>query len=686
MESYENTEAIRAIEEKKEDLEKAFASDESSTAGNKFLLKERFEINFNMPIDWLDANSAKAYRVHDRIDNKKELYALICNNETAPRSSCLPKLKSLNHHSILSLVEYGIVKNPLKNSRNVALIYEIPQGGRVIDKKETDIDFRYNYERFKTAILRLLSAIETLKGLSITHRAIRLDNLYYKDPERTEIILGDCVASFPGFHQGPLYETIENMMSQKEGRGNGYDDDDFYSVGMVGACLYLGQEPLQNLSAPELLRIKLKKSSYHTVLGDVSVPNQFSNILRGLLNDIKSARWKYIQAYNYLEGKGAINQPIRHERPKKSITINGEKVHEPIDVAFAMHNYVSEAFELIKSGKFLDWIKNGIDDEATTKKIEKAIQQVLKQTEKPDIVVAKICILIAPSLPIRINGLSLFPTGAPKAIFYALKTQKNLNPFYELFSSDLIKTWYMEQENLRSPVNANEFQNYINSKEMGYGIDRIMYDFDDDLPCVSPLLGDDFVNSATKILRALDTTYSIQKTDVDPYDKTIIAYLRCKLGKKVDAIVANLNSSKEEMRISSILKLYTTLQKKYGPPKVPFLGMWMINFCKPLIKIYHNIKYQKYLERELIKINKNGKLYEIFDVLENSDARIRDAKDYNKVVAEVNNLLTEKNKILSSSNKLDDEAKHISMKAASALAVLTMVASFVLNIIHMVLK
>lgn len=149
-----------------------------------------------------------------------------------------------------------------------------------------------------------------------------------------------------------------------------------------------------------------------------------------------------------------------------------------------------------------------------------------------DVIIAKISIMLAPELPLRLRDLCLFPDGAPKAIFYALRKGSDTKVFHELFSSELIKLWYLEQEHMRSPANAAEFRIYINRQDIGYGLDRIMYDFDDDIPCVSPLLGDEFVNSPTRILRALDNTYARQIVKSMPYDRNIIAYLRCKMGKK----------------------------------------------------------------------------------------------------------------------------------------------------------
>lgn len=649
---------------------------------NKYLLKERYEIDFSTPLAWLDNNGAKAYKVQDKIDEKKELFALICNNITAPRSSLLPYIKSIDNPYIMKLVEYGTVTTPPKNSRNMALIYKTPLGGKIFENETTNADLKNHPDRLKTIILNLLSASEVLKGYNITHRSIRTDNIYYRSIDKKEIVLGDCLATFPAFNQPPSFETIESLLSLKEGRGNGSEKNDIYAIGVVALSLYLGHTPLSDLSAPEILRLKIKKGSLFALLGEEKLSSQLLPVFKGLLNDYQEQRLGYIQAYNILEGKpGATTVASASERPKKSLTINGEKVYTARDVAVAMLSYPNEAFELIRSGKVLDWIKNGLENESLAAKVEKVISGNIENITNEETIVSKICILIAPQLPIKLKDMALFPDGTPKAIFYTIKSGNDIKPFYDLFSSDLIKLWYQEQENMRSPANAAEFKAYINRKDLGYGIDRIMYDFDEDLPCISPLLGDEFVNSASRVLRALDHTYATKQVTSAPFDKTIIAYLRCKMGKKIDGILTDLNTNRDELQASAILRLYTSMQNKFGPAKLPNLAKWLVSSSMKIIKSYHNLKFQKTLERELLKINKNGKLFEICEILEDEDARQKDRIDYAKAINDANYLLNEKNKILNSSHKLDEEAHGIALRFASILAVLAMTASFVFNII-----
>lgn len=452
-------------------------------------------------------------------------------------------------------------------------------------------------------------------------------------------------------------------------------------------ALYLGHELGGDISTPELLRIKQKKGSYQALLGDDKIPNQISPVLRSLLNDNVDARLNYVQAYNLLDGKSNnYTSSGTTDRPKRTISFNGEKFYAARDFAIAISAAPQEAYELVRSGKLLDWIKNGLENEKLAGKIEKMLTASPEGSTSTDVIIAKISIMLAPELPLRLRDLCLFPDGAPKAIFYALRKGSDTKVFHELFSSELIKLWYLEQEHMRSPANAAEFRIYINRQDIGYGLDRIMYDFDDDIPCVSPLLGDEFVNSPTRILRALDNTYARQIVKSMPYDRNIIAYLRCKMGKKIDGILTNLGSGKDYLQASAILRLYTSMQNKFGPAQLPHLSQWLASSSVAIIKSYHNLKYQKFLERELLKINKNGKLHELCDILENEEARNKDKANYTKAVSDINFLLAEKNKLVNNSYKMDEEARSLAIRFTSILAIMVMLASFVFNLILWVIK
>lgn len=654
---------------------------ESTDSDNTFLVKERFEIDYNSPLPELDSNGAKAYLTKDKINPQRELFALLCDNNFPPRLSLLPYLKSLDHPNLLKLVEYSVVDYTPQKTMNMALIYNRPTGPKVSKALPSE---RPSPEKFKSLVMSLISGCEALKNYNLTHRAIRLDNLFFKDSEASELVLGDCAASFPALFQPAAYETIENMLCLPEGRGQGSSYDDIYSAGVSLLGLILGHEISPNMSAPELMRLKLKKGSLTALAVGERVPSQYVPILKNMLDDLTENRWNCTQIYNYLEGKSSNFNGETTDRSMRALTIGGEKYYTAKSAALAMQEKPDDALSVIRNGKLLEWIKNGLENEKLYNKIEKLIQDD-KENQGNRFLVPQICICLDYSLPIKCGNTYIFPNGLPKAVFHSLKTHQSLEDFYQILSGDLIKIWYQEQPYLHAPSNSNEFRVYLARNDYGYGIDRIMYDFDEDLPCTSPLIGKEFVNTPSRLLKALDSNYN-QNKDSKPYDKNIIAYLRCKMGKKIDGILTDINANQDMLKIAAVIRLYANIQNKNGPVQLFNLTKWLMKAAKPIILNYHNIKYRRFLERELVKISKNGKIIEIYEILDNEEAKKKDRAEYSEALKKTNILMTERNRLLSGSSKLDEEARELALKFGSVLSILTMLSSFIFSIIYWVLK
>ncbi|MBE6452469.1 MAG: hypothetical protein E7012_03150 [Alphaproteobacteria bacterium] len=649
---------------------------------NMFVVKERFEINYNNPMPEYDTNGAKAYQVKDKINPQRELFALICDNNFPPRLSVLPYLKAIDHPNLMKLVDYSVVDYLPSSTMNMALIYSRPLGEKVSEAKQ---DGKINSEKIKSLLNSMVSAIEALKAYNISHRAIRLDNIFYKDSECSEIVFGDCAASFPAMYQPDEYETIESLLCVPQGRGNGSSSDDLYAVAVVLLELMFNHPIRLGITTSELLQSKLRKSSLTTLIGNDKVSSQFAPILKGMLEDNADTRWKAATIYNHLEGKSNnFSNSDGVERSMRAISIAGEKYYTAKSASLALLENPNDALVLIKNGKLQDWIKNGLENEKLFNKIEKIIQ-ANKENENNKLLVSQVCIYLDYSLPIKCGDYFIFPDGISKTIYHYTKTHQPLDSLMQVLSGDLVRLWYQEQPYLHAPANSSEFKGSLSRNSYGYGIERIMYDFDEDLPCTSELIGGEFVNTPSKLLRALDNNYNTYK-DKSPFDKNIIAYLRCKMGKKIDGIITDINANQDAMRISAVIRLYASIQNKSGPVQLFNLTKWLMKTSKPIISNYHNQKYRKFLEREVVKISKNGKIIDLYEILENEEAKNKDRKEYSEALKKLNLLMAERSRIVSGDAKLDAEAKELAIKFGSILAILSMLSSFVFSVIYWVLK
>ncbi len=652
----------------------------AKTTMQHYLLKERFEICFDQPLPKLNSNGAIAYEVKDNINPQRNLFALICGDETSPRLSYLPYLKSIDSPYILKLIEYGTIKTP-SDKESMALIYNKPTGPKanIFEANAPKISF----DTFKSLSLSLLSACDSLKTFGVTHRAIRLDNVFYKDPSCKEIVLGDCLASFPSMYQPDVYETIENTLCSSYSRGNGFFEHDRYAAGVVLLGITLNHDITSELSKQELVRQKLRYGSFNFLSNNEKINSQIAFILKSLLDDNGENRCDYTRLYNYYEGKTQSLFSAENDRSTRALNVGGEKCYTAESVAVNILSDINSGLELLQNGKLLEWIKTGLEKEKLYAKIEKQIQA---EKENPDkhMLLNKICTFLDSSLPLKYGDDYMFPEGLAKTLFYYKKNNLSLTPIQTLISSDIIKIWYQEQPSLRAPSNAGEFRAYLSRSDYGYGFDRIMYDNDEDLPCISPLLGNVFVNSASRLLKALDKFKGDHQTL--PFDKNIIAYLRCKMGKKIDGILIDLNANQDHIKLGAIIRLYANIQNKHGPAQLTNLSQWLVSISKPLIQSYHNLKYQKYLEQELLQVSKTGKIIDIVNLLENDEARDKDKIDYSEALKNANFLLTEKSKIISGDAKLEEEAKDLAMRFSSIIAVLTMLSALAFSLIYWIIK
>jgi serine/threonine protein kinase len=660
-------------------LEKSALSEQMVPENKNPLLKDRFEINFDAPLPLFDTNGAKAYEVKDHIDPQRALFALVCNDQVSPRLAYLPYMKSIDSPHILKLVEYGLITKE-DGSETIALVYHKPTGPRA-DSFVPDSE-KITPDRFKTLALSIMQACDVLKTFGLTHRAIRLDNVFYKDSSRSELVLGDCLASFPSMYQPASYETVENMLCAPQSRGNGLPEHDIYAAGAVLLALALNHNITSELSVDEQIRQKMKNGSFAFLSGNEKIHNLIGIVLRSLLDDNSENRCDYNHLSNYYEGK-TTTFATDSEKSNRALIINNEKCYTRRSAAMAMLSNHDFGIEVIQSGKLLEWVKNGLENEKLYAKIEK---QITADKENPDksMLLAKLCIFLDCYLPLKYADGYIFPNGLAKTIFYNKRHNIPLTSLQSLIATDIIKLWYQEQSGLRAPSNAGEFKLYVSRNDYGYGFDRIMYDFDEDLPCISPLVGKKFVNNLSHLLKALDTFKGNYQTM--PFDKNIIAYLRCKMGKKIDGILTDLNANQDAPKVSAIIRLYANIQNKNGPAQLNGLTQWLAAVAKPLIQSYHNIKYQKYLEQELLKISKSGKIIDIVEILENEEARHRDRSEFSEALKTANFLLSEKAKILSGDSKLENEARELALRFTSILAVLTMLSAFVFSLIYWMMK
>ena len=97
------------------------------------LLRDRYLIDFNIPLTDMDTPSAKGYTVEDRRDLGRKLFGLVCTPGLPTRTDAMAALKDEVLDGLMPLVEWDTIDCPLLGQRSMIVIYERPLGGRVLD-------------------------------------------------------------------------------------------------------------------------------------------------------------------------------------------------------------------------------------------------------------------------------------------------------------------------------------------------------------------------------------------------------------------------------------------------------------------------------------------------------------------------------------------------------------------------
>lgn len=177
------------------------------------ILAERYLIDGAAPLPNLDSPCALAYGVNDRENPDVNLFALVCQPGMPVRADAIRKHRSAGIRGVMPIHEWGYVLWEPAKSAVAIIIFEKPLGGKLSELIAAGTTRIGEYDVVQRVLIPITDAILSLTAEGLVHRAIRPDNLYYMDSDLTELVLGECVTTPPGYDQPVMYEGVERSMA-----------------------------------------------------------------------------------------------------------------------------------------------------------------------------------------------------------------------------------------------------------------------------------------------------------------------------------------------------------------------------------------------------------------------------------------------------------------------------------------
>ncbi|HME21367.1 MAG TPA: hypothetical protein VKI44_08450 [Acetobacteraceae bacterium] len=472
-----------------------------------------------------------------------------------------------------------------------------------------------------------------LQGRGMTHRGIRLDNVFQSAPGQP-VVLGTAWAAPPAMAQPALFEPPYTAMCMPAGRGDGNIADDVYALGVLLLCLAIGHAPLAQLDDAAIIRRKLERGSYAALAGDVRLPPIIGDLVRGMLAEVPEHRptpTLLLDPAAARERRVAARPPRRAQRP---INLVGGDIWDARSLAYGLAVEPSQGMNALRSNVIEQWLRRGLGDAQLAARVEELVRHLPPSaSDDGAALVMRVIAIIDPLAPLCWCGLALWPDG----IGTALAVAQSGDPDAAAKLEDVVirqeaGNWAAlradrcDFEALR--VETRRQHSWLQQRGHGGGVTLLSYLLNPLLPCASPLLDGHWVARLTDLLPALEETAGrVDRRQTEPVDTHVAAFIAARLERRLDKELSVRTGGSAEAACLAQIRVLAQLQARLHPRPLPALAAWFGTRAEPVLATWRNRARRAGVEERLQAPMRTGYLSPMLLALEDPAGRSADAQE-----------------------------------------------------------
>lgn len=650
----------------------------TGTLGGAAIVADRFQIEPDKPLPDFDYGPTKAYAVTDLRDSGEATYAILPDPELPLRLLTVARLRRFNNNHLLRTLEWDTVDWAPEGKRRPAVILERPHGARLFPTAKARIDPLREENLVRRFLLPMSVVLEDLSLSTVVHRNIRAENLFLDgtDPDRSAIMLGECVSAPPGYLQPCVYETIECGMSHPAGRGEGSAANDFYALGITAAFLLMGRNPLAGMDDQQIIQLKLSSGSYSALLTNARVPTSMIEVFRGLLNDDPIERWDLEKLQLWLGGRrGSPKQQVRPNKASTPLEIRGRPYDTARSVADALSRNWDEALTLVQNGEIDEWLRRGLADEDRTEAVNVAKAVGAEDETVTDSTLARIIFALDPVGPMRFRDFRSTLDGMGALLAAKYGDEKFREIFLTILNDHLLDFALSMNNRLRSDIYrlAGAFERLVPlvaKGDIGFGLERALYSLNLAAHCRSPLFDQDYVAELGQLVPALDRLVKAKGGTVDSLmDRHIAAFVALRMKTPIAPELRDLRDASDHFGFAlptARILAFAQEQVKSGP--APVLCASVAAMLEPALERFHNRETRSAIRVHIKQIAEAGYLSAVVAEVDDKEALLVDDYNFKFSAAEYAGTIYQLERIVYERENRDAIARHISSQVASLLA------------------
>lgn len=627
---------------------KTFSAARLNYSDTPCVINDHFEIVPSEPIKELSNNFATAYHAvkigSDPESGAPEYYALCFKNLMPTRLNEIIHQAGNQIPRYQGPVDYGITCLAEDEEEFFTVILPMPKGKKLADviKSKMRLDKKFVITNIVQAISNVLGHFH-LQGYA--HGYINPDNIYLTNTQ--EIIVGECISTPCGFKQSVLYETVERGQCLKISKNSSHPEVDYYALGMLTYHLMSGYG-FENVKPLDIIRLKLAMGTPGMLFQKTPIDGELGDLIRSLTCDGRKERWGKLDIDDLVTGRSySIKTYVDPAVFPRALVFNNRDIYSRRLLAHELTINWDLGRDFIESDRFRKWLESCPQGERTIEIIDMLQSMSSNKTSGPKLMsssdekLIKTIIALDPDGPFRCRNISFFKEGIGQILAYAVNFGQN--EISQVVANSIYLNTFSAYEVVARILSDSSYQSYnylladaskiIKKSEIGYGIERCLFDLNPTIPCHSPVLNKKFCIGVEDVLVTLENF----APDFEAIfgKRTISSFLAARLGLAVDLKIPRYDDypNIQKSRALQVLQLLAMAQKQFKIGKLPRLCVIIKNALIDLFDAYLNssdIKRQIFSNLDVIA--ENGDFSQMLSVLSNSDFYERDQKGYENAV------------------------------------------------------
>lgn len=640
--------------------------------GGQSAFGERYDVITASPLPEFNSLGGDAFMAKDKKNKSADIFAIVHFPTVPIRNDLYKPFKARPVVNMVNPIDRGLMNVSHGGSKQrLVTIFTRPTGGALMGE-DGSLHPRMNANRLRqNAVLSALKAFAALHKRGQTHRMLKPTHMYFASPDGDDIVIGECYSAPAGYLNAFAMEPLELALADDTTRGVGEISADYYQLGAVLQCLYFGEKLWESRDRESLAMSRINQGSYWALSGGREIPGALGTLIRGLMADELDERWGAEEVLDWFEGIGKSKRTsMATYTMSRPSTFKGVAYVDRRLLADALGKDPKEAAVFIKKLDFPSWVQTSFREEIFSERLEYALNvrpsEGYSGPRADDYkMVARVCAFLNPIGPIYYKGHAVMLNGIP-ALFadcFARDDRETMTTILEMFDSKFISAMVDivgdKNTKLQSSFNAfGKIMHHGPSKQLGRGLERVLYELNPILPCVSLRFNNVWIGSMVQMMRALDRLAGSGGGKNILLDRHVAAFCAAH-GSDLEREFNNLAAAQSNpAKFNSLTaEFFGMLQRTLKLEPLPHLSEKLVDGLAPAVKNLKNKKRREQVQTALDKLKKGGEISKLSTDVNMTKVQALDAREFSQAVNLVSKLDREKLKLAKKVTPADTEAR-----------------------------